>query len=458
MRAASSVSGVNLPQSSAPAEERAITRPGPTEAWILAGVLDGVAASPALRDDVAGMPHVVRIACDLAAAGVTRVIIVWSGGALPAIASPTSIDDLARDPRLVVRRVEILVGDHAPLGGAADPILVVRADRIWQREVPKYAVTAWCRSAARIAKVAGDEYDAALVADRATAHQLAAAAPEAGGIAALVAALPPGELAAIAPPYRGFTAPAPDRAALRRAERRLVWSLPKQAAGIASALLNRHLSLPVTFLVKRTPILPNHVTVFCLALAIAGGVVIAQGGYLAGAIGMLLVNLGSILDGVDGELARLRYQHSRLGQWMDTLADDFGNIAYILGLAISLDAAGVAWAMPLAIPTLIAFTATQSTQYALITLVYKSGDLAAIPWAFQSSEFLTTRATGVWSWLKATLPKTLKRDFALTVFVALALLGQLGAILLISSAGALAFFAVFFVQLVRNRASLRVRG
>ncbi|HSJ99805.1 MAG TPA: CDP-alcohol phosphatidyltransferase family protein, partial [Kofleriaceae bacterium] len=301
-------------------------------------------------------------------------------------------------------------------------------------------------------KVAGAAHDAAIATDRATARRLAEAAAAPGGIAGVLGGI---EAATVAPPYRGFTTPAPDRAALRRAERRLVWSLPKQAAGIASALLNRHLSLPVTFLIKRTKILPNHVTVFCFLLAVAGGVVIARGGYWAGAIGMFLVNLGSILDGVDGELARLRYQHSRLGQWMDTLADDFGNLAYISGIAINLHAAGVEWTTPLAIAALCAFAATQTTQYALITLVYRSGDLAAIPWAFQSNEFLTTRPSGAWEWVKATLPKTLKRDFALTMFVALAFAGRLDAILVVFSAGALAFFAVFFVQLVRNRASLR---
>jgi phosphatidylglycerophosphate synthase len=424
-------------------------RPGPVEGWILAGTLDGVTAAPSPREDVAGMPYVLRIACDMAVAGIQRITVVWNGPG-----APPDLGDLARDPRLA-RRARLEVADRPPPGDEAEPILIVRADRIFQREMPKYAATAWRGAAAPTApaaKVAGAEHDAAVVADRATARRLAEAAAAPGGMAGVLAGI---EVATVAPPYRAFTTPAPDRAALRRAERRLVWSLPKQAAGIASALINRHLSLPVTFLLKRTPILPNHVTVFCFLLALAGGVVIAQGGYWAGVIGMLLVNLGSIIDGVDGELARLRYQYSRLGQWMDTLADDFGNIAYITGIAINLHAAGVTWTTPLAIAALCAFAATQTTQYALITLVYKSGDLAAIPWAFQSSEFLTLQPTGLWAWVKTTLPKTLKRDFALTMFVGLAFAGRLDAILVVFSAGALAFFAVFFVQLVRNRASLR---
>jgi phosphatidylglycerophosphate synthase len=421
-------------------------RPGPAEGWILAGTLDGAAAAPALREDVAGMPYVLRLACDMAVAGVQRIVVVWNRPS-----APPELGDLARDPR-IASRARLEVADRPPPGDDADAILIVRADRVFQREMPKYAATAWRGSDAPAAKVAGAEHDAAMAADRATARRIADAADAPGGIAGVLAGT---RVATVAPPYRAFTTPAPDRRALRRAERRLVWSLPKQAAGIASALLNRHLSLPVTFLLKRTPIRPNHVTVFCFLLAVLGGVVIAQGGYWAGVYGMLLVNLGSIIDGVDGELARLRYQYSRLGQWLDTLADDFGNIAYSTGIALNLHAAGVTWAMPLVITTLCAFAVTQTTQYALITLVYRSGDLAAIPWAFQSSEFLTARATGLWSWVKATVPKMLKRDFALTVFVGLAIAGRLDVILVVFSSGALTFFAAFFVQLVRHRAQLR---
>ena len=235
----------------------------------------------------------------------------------------------------------------------------------------------------------------------------------------------------------------------------MVWSLRKKADGLASSMINRHLSLPMSWLLMRTPVRPNHVTVFCFALAVLGGVVISRGSWADGLVGMLLVNLGSIIDGVDGELARLKYRFSRLGQWMDTLADDFGNIAYITGIALSLRAAGIDWAVPVAATALGCFAVTQTTQYLLISLVYKSGDLAAIPWAFQSHDFLTTRPTGAIAWLKATVPKMLKRDFALTMFVVFALIGRLDFILVIFSAGAISFFVVFWIQFFRNRQSLR---
>ncbi|MDQ3365048.1 MAG: CDP-alcohol phosphatidyltransferase family protein, partial [Myxococcota bacterium] len=281
-------------------------------------------------------------------------------------------------------------------------------------------------------------------------------AAEPGGIASELGGLArAGELASAPPPYRGFCVAVPDRAALRSAEWQLVSSLRKAADGIAAKALNRSLSLPITWLLRRTRVHPNHVTFVALVCAVAGAFVIAQGGYGAGVAGMLLVELGSIVDGVDGELSRLRFQFSRAGQWMDTVVDDLANVAYITGIMISLHAAGLDWAVPVGVAALAAFVLTQGTQYALIKLVYHSGDLAAIPWAFQSTAFLSQRPQGLRGWIGATAPKLLKRDFVVTMFVVLALLGRLDLILGIWAAGALIFLVVFGVQFVRNRGSLR---
>jgi phosphatidylglycerophosphate synthase len=408
-------------------------RSPPVEGWILAAP----ELRPALADDVAGLPYALRLACDLAHAGCKRIHVIWPGGDPPAL-------PFSSDPRLRGATLDVVAGP--PVGDDADGILVVRADRISHRDMPKVVAQAWTQSDATVAKVAGDEHDAVVAAPRRLVRELRGT-----DLAPLLATAD----ALAEPPFLAFTAAAPDREALRRAERELVWSLRKAADGLASKWINRHLSLRVTWLVKRTPIHPNHVTTFCFGLAVLGAVVLARGGWLAGVVGMLLVNLGSIIDGVDGELARLRYQFSRVGQWMDTLADDFGNVAYVTGLAINLDLAGVTWAMPLAIAALVCFALTQSTQYALITLVYKSGDLAAIPWAFQSHDFLSAKPKGLFEWMKATVPKTLKRDFALTMFVGLALIGRLDVILLIFSAGAISFFLVFAFQFARNLGSLK---
>ncbi len=414
-------------------------RAGPSEAWILAGTLDGALAYPALTDEVAGMAYVLRLACDLVHAGCTTIHVVWASD-LP----PPNIRPVVTDPRL--KGAVLAVTTQVPEGAGADPIAVVRADRIYHRDIPKQAVTAWRTTSAPAAVAEGS--DALVITDRVHARALATAAPTAGGYSAALSGL---DQAQGTPPYLAFTTQVRNARELRRAERTLVWSLRKPADGIASRWINRHMSLPISWLLMRTQVHPNHVTIFCFCLALTGGVVIAHGGYLAAASGMLLVNLGSIIDGVDGEIARLKFRFSRLGQWLDTLADDFANIAYITGIALNLRAAGVDWALPFAMFVLACFVYTQSTQYWLIARVYKSGDLAAIPWAYQSHDFLTAPDVG----FKKTVAKMMKRDFVLTVFVVLALCGTLTPILIAFSAGCLSFTVIFTLQLLRNLRSIR---
>ncbi|HEY5946968.1 MAG TPA: CDP-alcohol phosphatidyltransferase family protein [Kofleriaceae bacterium] len=428
--------------------EPARARDVPSEAWILAGTLDGRALSPALDDSVGGLPHLFRIAAELAMAGIKHAYVI-SREPVPR----ELLESMRADKRLA--KITVAAVAEPPSGATKDAIVVVRGDRIFHRDIPKAVINAWTGSAAKLAKVSGDEHDGVVVTDRVQATVLARSAGDAGRFTAELRRIAPGDIAFAPLPYLGFTTAAPDRASLRRAERRLVWSLRKSADGIASKLMNRHLSLPMTWLLMRTRVIPNHVTLTALACAIAGAFVIGQGGYAAGAAGMLLVELGSIIDGVDGELARLKFLFSKTGQWLDTLVDDIANVFYSGGIMLNLHAAGVAWALPLWAAATIGFVLTQSSQYWLISRVYNSGDLAAIPWAFQSTDFLSQRPKGFLPWLKATAPKLLKRDSALTIFTIFALAGHLDWILVGYCTGALVFFAVFFVQFARNAGSVR---
>ena len=415
-------------------------RTAPREGWILAGILDGRAARPALLDDVGGLPYLSRLVLDLALAGTTRIYLIWE------LARPLpDLSGVFADPR-IAGRVVLEIASRAPSGDDGDGVIVVRADRIMHREMSRATAEAWTSGTARIAKVAGASNDAVYATDRALARQLAEAASQPEGLAEILARH---DITEATPPYLGFTAPAPDRRSLRRAERQLVWSLRKSADGLASKWVNRRISLPISWLLARTPIHPNHITVIALMFALAGGLVISRGGYTAGLLGMLLVNFGSIVDGVDGELARLRFQFSRLGQWLDTVADDVANLAYAGGVMASLHAAGVTWALPLGLAASAAFICTQVTQYLLIRFVYGSGDLAAIPWAFQSSQVLSG------SGARSFLPKLFKRDFVVTAMVVLAALGRLDLILVTFAIGAFGFFGVFWVQLARNIGSIR---
>jgi phosphatidylglycerophosphate synthase len=130
--------------------------------------------------------------------------------------------------------------------------------------------------------------------------------------------------------------------ARRRAEWAQLQSLPKSYQGLTDALVNRHVSLRITRMLARTPLTPNMVTFAALASGLAAAALLAWGaGPAAWIAAGALIQLHSILDSCDGELARLRFQFSRFGQWLDNVADDITDAALILALGVA--AGGPGW-------------------------------------------------------------------------------------------------------------------
>jgi phosphatidylglycerophosphate synthase len=101
--------------------------------------------------------------------------------------------------------------------------------------------------------------------------------------------------------------------------------------GIVSRYLNRPISRPTARALAHTPVTPNSVTIFTLLLSIATAAALATGWNIIGGIG---IQLASIIDGVDGELARLRNTSTRFGAVLDAVADRYADAAIIAGLTI----------------------------------------------------------------------------------------------------------------------------
>jgi phosphatidylglycerophosphate synthase len=113
-----------------------------------------------------------------------------------------------------------------------------------------------------------------------------------------------------------------DDASRRRAEWAVLRGLPKSHQGATDALINWRASLRITRALARTPLRPNHVTVAATVLGLIAWALALTDTALGLAGAGLLLQLHSILDSCDGELARLRYQFSRLGEWLDNVTDE----------------------------------------------------------------------------------------------------------------------------------------
>lgn len=101
--------------------------------------------------------------------------------------------------------------------------------------------------------------------------------------------------------------------------------------GIVSRYLNRPLSRPAARALVHTPVTPNGMTVATLLFAFATAVALAMGWNIVGGIG---IQVASVIDGVDGELARLRNATTRFGAVLDAVSDRYADAAMIAGLTV----------------------------------------------------------------------------------------------------------------------------
>ncbi len=109
---------------------------------------------------------------------------------------------------------------------------------------------------------------------------------------------------------------------------------PSGKDGFVSRNLNRHISGRITRLLANTPTTPNQISIMSLLLAVAGSLLIARKAYVPGG---LLVQLSSIIDGCDGEIARVRLQQSSQGAIFDSILDRWADSAVITGMALSTE-------------------------------------------------------------------------------------------------------------------------
>src|SRR5271165_6572930 len=118
-------------------------------------------------------------------------------------------------------------------------------------------------------------------------------------------------------------------------EQKLDHWLVKPTDGIF-ARMNRRISIPISRQLIKWPITPNMVSLFTLGVGFAAGVFFACGGYWNVLFGAMLWVWASILDGCDGEVARLKLLESDFGCWLETICDYLYYLFIFSGMAIGV--------------------------------------------------------------------------------------------------------------------------
>ena len=102
------------------------------------------------------------------------------------------------------------------------------------------------------------------------------------------------------------------------------------------ARFNRRISVPISRQLIKWPITPNMVSLFTLVVGLISGFFFACGGYWNTVLAAVLSVWASILDGCDGEVARLKLQESDFGCWLETICDNLYYLFIFSGMAIGL--------------------------------------------------------------------------------------------------------------------------
>ncbi len=203
---------------------------------------------------------------------------------------------------------------------------------------------------------------------------------------------------------------------LKAVRRQMIKNLTKPSDGIVSRNLNRKFSTAISPWLAYTPVTPNQITVITGIIAFIPCYFMYQGGYKNWLLGAGIYQLASMLDGVDGEIARLKMQSSKFGQWLDTLLDFISMIAVLLCLVIGVHRVDqpeyIRWAGKLS----VAFALLCFAGLLLFLIRFKKEGSFNIPYSFAGSDSKWAKAIKAVDFLG-------KRDFYIFFFFLLAIFG-----------------------------------
>ena len=103
--------------------------------------------------------------------------------------------------------------------------------------------------------------------------------------------------------------------------------------GIFKKLFNFPISIPLTKLLVKTRLTPNHITFISLLFFIIGGVLFSQKYFI---IGGIICYFGAMFDAADGKVSRLKFKNSGYGKFIDSVYDRLSELSVVIGLTFGI--------------------------------------------------------------------------------------------------------------------------
>lgn len=241
-----------------------------------------------------------------------------------------------------------------------------------------------------------------------------------------------------------------DEASRRAAEDAVFGALYRADLGFVARRFNKPISIWVTrHVLVRSPITPNQITLFAAVVGLIGCALTATGRYGWVVLGLACEHLQSVLDGCDGELARVRFQQSRLGAWLDTFVDDVLNVLITASAGVGVwRASGSRWALAAGLAGGAMLIVSNLIVMRDMRRQKASGDLMDMVWWFSGGQKLgASTATQGKPGVGTFLFQLGRRDSAILLWLIFGLLNQLPLVLLMADIIALSWFVASILQL-----------
>jgi phosphatidylglycerophosphate synthase len=160
--------------------------------------------------------------------------------------------------------------------------------------------------------------------------------------------------------------------------------------------------------------------------------IVSRGGYWSVLAGTALFEAQGILDGCDGEIARIKHLQSRAGEWFDQVADDVLNIALLISVGVGLAAEGYRYVLPLTKVALVAQIVYAVALYAGLLKHGGGGSVARLRWWIDgprppASPGRDRSSDRFWRFIIGTFGDLTRRDFISFFYLASAIAGWLHA-------------------------------
>ncbi len=138
----------------------------------------------------------------------------------------------------------------------------------------------------------------------------------------------------------GFFVPVLDEASRSEAEATLFKSLGIGADSRVDRVINRRCSRWLTRLLIRLPITPNQVSLLSLGFGLLAAWALWGATPASALAGLILYMLAVVVDHSDGEVARLTFQESAFGEWLDFTVDTVTHALLVLGMGVTASRIG----------------------------------------------------------------------------------------------------------------------